>query len=134
LKKYPEVEASKISLQGQYHLAVADKEVQGHLDAAKIAAEPKDLMMKEINSALIQGVKNRDMYGTGYDPTRITADIIKQYKAVGKISQKEWDALPEEYKKEPWTEKSLRQDLKANNMSDSDIESYLKRAKAAGRI
>jgi len=101
LRATPEMNLAGISEQSRAHLEGISRTVAGHLEAAKIAAEPKDLMMKEINTTLTQGQKNQDLYGTPFDPQKITGTIMRIYKAFGKITDAEWAKMPEDYKREP---------------------------------
>ncbi len=134
LRRMPGAHLAGISEQGRTHLEGINRQVAGHLGAAKIAAETKDPIMKEIGAILTQGQKMSEMYGGIFDPQQIVSNVLKVYRAMGEISDEQWAKLPDEYKRERWTEQSLRADLKKNGMGDKDIDAYIKRAKTAGKI
>jgi hypothetical protein len=98
LRRMPEVELAKISEEGRVHLEGIQKQVEGHLGAAKIAAESKDPIMKEIGAILTQGQKNSEMYGIPFDPEQTISSILGVYRAMGEISDEQWAKLPKQYK------------------------------------
>ena len=134
LRKYPEMHMAGISEQSRAHLEGIHRQVEGHITAAKIAAEVKDPIMKEIGTVLAQGQKMAEIYGTPFDPQKTVGNVLKVYKALGAITDEQWAKIPQEYKEKQWTEQSLKADLKANGMKDKEIEAYIKRAKAAGKV
>jgi len=134
LRKYPEMHMAGISEQGKTHLAGVMMQVEGHIKGAEIAANVKDPFMKEIGALLIQGQKSAEMYGLPFDPQKTLSSVLKVYKSLGAITDEQWAKIPQEYKEKQWTEQSLKADLKANGMKDKDIDAYIKRAKAAGKV
>lgn len=116
------------------HIQGIRDQVAGNLEAAKIAAGPKDQILKGLETFLQKGSERAAMTGLPFDLQKEAADYITVMKDLGYISQEQYDKLPDTYKEKRWTEKSLRADLKKAGMKDKDIENYIKRAKAAGRI
>jgi hypothetical protein len=133
LKKYPEVHMAGISLQGQIHLAGIEKEVAGHLEAAKIAAGPKSIVGKTIHDINIAAIKALEL-GIPFNADQQVGAALRGYHESGDITDEQFNKLPEKWKHEPWTEKSLRGHLKQNKMADKDIDAYIQRAKTAGII
>lgn len=120
LSEMPAAHLEGINQQNQAHLEGIQKQVEGHLEAAKIAAEVKDPIIKEIGALMVQGQKEAAVYGTSFDPQKIAAPILKMYHALGKISDKEWKMLPKEYTEEAKVERRL---------PGETIAAYLKRTK-----
>ena len=120
LSEMPAAHLEGISLQNQTHLEGIQREVEGHLGAAKIAAEVKDPIIKEIGALMVQGQKEAALYGHPFDPQKIAAPILKMYHALGKISDKEWKMLPKEYTEETKVERRL---------PGETVAAYLKRTK-----
>jgi hypothetical protein len=97
-RRLPGLEMAKLSEQGRMHLEGINRQVAGHIEAAKIAAEVKDPIMKEIGTVLTQGQKMSEMYGTPFDPQQTIGSILNVYHAMGQISEDQWAKLPKEYK------------------------------------
>jgi len=133
-RNMPGMEMYRINATNQAHLAGIQTEVEGHLGAAQIAASVKDPFIKTLGTVLAQGYQNSERTGIPFDDRKTTASLLKIAKATGQITDEQWEKIPDEFKKEGWTEKTLRADLKKNKMKDKDIDAYIKRAKEIGAI
>jgi hypothetical protein len=98
LQRIPDVRMAEVKEQGRTHLEGINRQVAGHLAAAKITAEVRDPIVKEIGTILTQGQKMSEMYGMPFDPTQAISSVLKVYKALGQIPDEQWNALPDEYK------------------------------------
>lgn len=116
------------------HLQGIRDQVAGHLEVAKIGAGQKDQILKGLETFLQKGSERAAMTNLPFDLQKEAAGYITVMKDLGYIAQEQYDKLPDTYKEKRWTEQSLRADLKKNGMIDKDIETYIKRARAAGRI
>jgi len=109
-------------------------QVAGHLEVAKVGAGAKDQILRGLETFLQKGSERVGMTGLPFDLQKEAAGYMTVMKDLGYITQEQYDKLPDIYKEKQWTEQSLRADLKKNGMKDKDIEAYVKRAKATGRI
>ena len=98
LRGTPAAHMEAIREQSRAHLEGIQKQVAGHLVAAKIAAETKDPIMKEIGSLITQGQKNAEMYGIPFNPQETISQALGIYRAMGAINDEQWNKLPKEYK------------------------------------
>ena len=109
-------------------------QVAGHLEVAKVGAGAKDQILRGLETFLQKGSERVGITGLPFDLQKEAAGYMTVMKDLGYIAQEQYDKLPDIYKEKQWTEQSLRADLKKNGMKDKDIEAYVKRAKATGRI
>jgi len=109
-------------------------QIAGRLEVAKVEAGAKDKILGGLETFLQKGSERAEMTGLPFDLQKEAAGYMTVMKDLGYIAQEQYDKLPDIYKEKQWTEQSLRADLKKNGMKDKDIEAYVKRAKATGRI
>jgi hypothetical protein len=98
LRQLPELEKYKLTEEGKNRLDIVNRQVAGHLEAAKITADVKDPMSKAIDSALIQAQKYAEMGMGQFDEAEVVGNVLRTYHDMGRITDEQWAKIPKKYK------------------------------------